>query len=120
MHGIIEIENMEFYAYHGCFEEEAIVGNKFLVNLTIEMSPDVPAQTDSINDAVNYQLAYFIVKREMAIRSHLLEHVGGRIVDALCKELTGTQKVAVQASKVNPSMGVPIQQVRVTGGEETV
>lgn len=114
MHGIIEIENMEFYAYHGCFEEEAIVGNKFLVNLTIEMSPDVPAQTDSINDAVNYQLAYNIVKREMAIRSHLLEHVGGRIVDALYKELTGIQKVAVKVSKMNPPMGGPIQKVSVT------
>lgn len=114
MHGIIEIENMEFYAYHGCFEEEAIVGNKFLVNLTIEMNPDVPAQTDSINDAVNYQLAYFIVKREMAIRSHLLEHVGGRIVDALYKELAGIQKVAVKVSKMNPPMGGPIQKVSVT------
>lgn len=114
MHGIIEIENMEFYGYHGCFEEEAIVGNKFMVNLTIEMNPVVPAKTDSINDAVNYQLAYNIVKREVAIRSHLLEHVGGRIIEAIYKELEGVQKVAVKVSKINPPMGGAIEKVSVT------
>lgn len=31
MTGIIEIEGMEFFAYHGCFEAEQIVGNKFMV-----------------------------------------------------------------------------------------
>ena len=31
MDGIIEIEGMEFYAFHGCFEAEQIVGNKFIV-----------------------------------------------------------------------------------------
>jgi dihydroneopterin aldolase len=31
--GKIQIEDMEFYAYHGCYQEEAIVGNQFLVNL---------------------------------------------------------------------------------------
>lgn len=114
MQGIIEIENMEFYAYHGCFEEEAIVGNKFKVDLTIEMNPERPAASDSIADAVNYQLAYNIVKREIAIRSHLLEHVGGRIVDALYAELKGIERVRVKVSKMNPPMGGPIEKVSVT------
>ena len=34
--GLIQIENMEFYAFHGHFKEERIVGNKFIVDLTIE------------------------------------------------------------------------------------
>ena len=42
----IRIENMEFYAYHGHFKEEQIVGNKFLVNLQIEtdMTKDIPEE----------------------------------------------------------------------------
>ncbi|WP_047447724.1 dihydroneopterin aldolase [Alistipes sp. ZOR0009] len=114
MQGIIEIENMEFYAYHGCFEEEAIVGNKFKVDLTIEMDAEVPSKTDSIGDAVNYQLAYNIVKREVAIRSHLLEHVGGRIIEGIYNELSGVQKVKVKVSKMNPPMGGAIEKVSVT------
>ena len=31
MTGIIEIEGMEFFAYHGCFEAEQIVGNRFML-----------------------------------------------------------------------------------------
>ena len=27
--GVIELENMEFYAFHGCYKEEQVVGNKF-------------------------------------------------------------------------------------------
>ena len=29
----ISIEGMEFFAYHGCFAEEQIIGTKFLVDL---------------------------------------------------------------------------------------
>jgi dihydroneopterin aldolase len=28
----VELVDMHFYAYHGCFEEEQIIGNNFLVN----------------------------------------------------------------------------------------
>ena len=31
MNGIIEIEGMEFFAFHGCYETERVVGNKFMV-----------------------------------------------------------------------------------------
>ena len=34
--GLIQIENMEFYAFHGHYREEQIVGNRFIVDLTIE------------------------------------------------------------------------------------
>ena len=32
---IIELENMEFHACHGCYALEQVVGNRFLVNVTI-------------------------------------------------------------------------------------
>ena len=31
--GTIELEKMEFFAYHGCYKEEKVVGNYFLVDL---------------------------------------------------------------------------------------
>jgi hypothetical protein len=34
--GIIEIEEMEFYAYHGHYEEERVVGNRFLLDLKLK------------------------------------------------------------------------------------
>ena len=43
--GLIEIEGMEFYAYHGHFKEEQVVGNKFLVNVSIETDCEKAAKS---------------------------------------------------------------------------
>jgi dihydroneopterin aldolase len=111
--GLIQIENMEFYAFHGHFKEEQIVGNKFLVDLTIETDMEKPMETDNLRDAVNYQKAYQIVKEEMEKKSHLLEHIAGRILDALYSEMSGIKKATIKLSKMNPPMGGKIGSVSV-------
>ncbi len=111
--GLIQIENMEFYAFHGHFKEERIVGNKFLVDLTIETDMKLPAESDNLKDAVNYQRIYDIVKSQMGMKSHLLEHIAGRILDAIYAEMQGIEKVTIKISKMNPPMGGQIGSVSV-------
>jgi len=111
--GLIQIEGMEFYAFHGHYKEEQIVGNKFLVDLTIETDMDRPAKSDNLKDAVNYQRAYEIVKKQMEVKSFLLESIAGRILDALFSELQGINKATVKVSKMNPPMGGKINSVSV-------
>jgi dihydroneopterin aldolase len=111
--GLIQIENMEFYSFHGHFKEERIVGNKFLVDLTIETDMKLPAESDNLKDAVNYQRAYEIVKSQMEMKSHLLEHIAGRILDAIYSEMKGITRVTVKVSKMNPPMGGKIGSVNV-------
>jgi len=111
--GLIQIEGMEFYSFHGHFKEERIVGNRFLVDLTIETDMQKPAESDNLKDAVNYQQAYQIVKQEMEKKSHLLEHIAGRILDALYSEMQGIKKATVKVSKMNPPMGGRIQSVSI-------
>ena len=112
--GIIEIEGMEFYAFHGHFKEERIVGNKFLVDLTLEVETDKAAKSDFLEDAVNYQQAYNIVKTEMAEKSYLLENIAQRILDKLYEELDGIKKATVKVRKINPPMGGVIKNVSLT------
>jgi len=111
--GIISIEDMEFYSFHGHFKEERIVGNKFLVSVTLETDMKVPSESDNLNDAVNYQLVYEIVKLQMKEKSHLLEHIAGRIINAIYTELERVQNVTVKVSKMNPPMGGKIGSVSV-------
>ncbi|NSW93987.1 MAG: dihydroneopterin aldolase, partial [Bacteroidales bacterium] len=85
--GLIQIEDMEFYAFHGHYREEQKVGNKFLVNLSIETDMTIPSKSDNLRDAVNYQRAYEIVRAEMGKKSYLLENIAGRIINALYSEL---------------------------------
>jgi len=111
--GLIQIENMEFYSFHGHFKEERIVGNRFLLDLTIETDMKMASVTDNLNDAVNYQRVYEIVKQQMEIKSHLLEHIAGRILDALYDEMEGITKATVKVSKMNPPMGGKIGSVSI-------
>ncbi len=111
--GVIHLENMEFYAYHGCFAEEAIVGNNFIVNLWLETNTEKPSETDDINDALNYQQTYLLVKAQMEIRSHLLENVCMRILDTLFDNFSQLNEARVKVSKLNPPMGGPMKAVSV-------
>ena len=111
--GLIQIENMEFYSFHGHFREEQIVGNKFLVDLIIETDMKIPSQSDNLRDAVDYQRVYQIIKLEMEKKSHLLEHIAGRIIDAIYAEMQGIQKVTVKVAKMNPPMGGKIGSVSI-------
>jgi len=109
--GLIRIEDMEFYAFHGHYREEQIVGSHFMVDVTMETDTGKAGKSDDLNDTVNYQTAYLIVKREMEKTSNLLEHIATRIMDALYTEMEGILKATVKVSKLNPVMGVRIGRV---------
>ena len=111
--GFIQIEGMEFYAFHGHYKEEQKVGSKFLVDLTIETDMTRPRESDNLRDAVNYQQAYEIVKAQMGKKSHLLENIAGRILDALYAEMDGIKKATVKVSKMNPPVGGKVSTVSV-------
>lgn len=112
--GIIELEDIEFYAYHGCFKEEQIVGNYFNVNISLRVNCETPAASDNIQDAVNYQRIYDLAKEQMFVTSHLLEHVAQRIIDSLYSEFSGISDVTVKVSKKNPPLGGKLHRVSVT------
>jgi dihydroneopterin aldolase len=110
--GKIVIEEMEFYAFHGHYQEEQIVGNRFLVDLELEADLTAPAGSDNLKDAVNYQKAYQIIKNEMRrTKSKLLENIGKRILDALFAEMKGIEKATIRIRKLNPPLGGPIKSV---------
>ena len=112
--GVIEIEGMSFYAYHGHFESEQIVGNRFLVDLKIKTNCLRAAVSDKLEDALNYQTVYEIVQKEMEITSHLLENVAKRILDSLHQQFDSIDHVWVKISKLNPPMGGEIEKVSVS------
>ena len=110
--GKIIIEEMEFYAFHGHYQEEQIVGNRFLVDLEMDADLTDAADSDNLDDAVNYQQAYQIIKNEMRrTKSNLLENIGKRILDALWAEMEGIEKASIRIRKLNPPMGGPIKSV---------
>jgi len=112
--GLIEIEGMEFYAYHGHFIQEQVVGNKFLVNVSIETNCSKAGKSDNLKDALDYQKVYTLIKEEMYTKSFLLENICQRILDRLYANFNNIEKATIKVSKINPPMGGQIEKVSIS------
>ena len=110
----IALESMEFYAYHGCFREEQIIGTKFLVDLYLETDTVEAEETDDLGATVNYQEVYLLVKQEMDIKSNLIEHVARRILKKVAKKYPQVTDARIKLQKMNPPLGGKVESVSVT------
>jgi dihydroneopterin aldolase len=109
----INICGIRLYAYHGCMEEEGIIGGNYVVNVQLKGDFSAAAKSDKLEDTADYILVYKIVKEEMAIRSKLIEHVAERIASRLKKELSIVKQVSVEVIKQNPPMNGEVDEVSV-------
>jgi dihydroneopterin aldolase len=96
---------MIFFAHHGCFEAERVVGTRFCVNLSFDVDTAKAEQSDDIADTVSYLDVYQLVKAEMQISSNLLEHVARRIVTAVQRAFPQVSNLEIEIQKLNPPLG---------------
>ncbi|SEG07385.1 dihydroneopterin aldolase [Parabacteroides chinchillae] len=101
----IELKDMKFYAYHGVSPQETKVGNTFVVNLILTAPLEKAVISDDLHDTINYAEIFGAVKQEMDIPSKLLEHVAGRIMNALKVKFPQLQEIRLKLSKLNPPFG---------------
>ncbi|MDR2627488.1 MAG: dihydroneopterin aldolase [Dysgonamonadaceae bacterium] len=114
MQSNIQLTGLEFYAFHGVGEQERKVGNTFLVDIAIDTDISQSLTSDLLADTVNYAEIYARVKQEMAIPSHLLEHVAGRILTRLLEDFPQIKKATVEVAKRNPPVGGQVAWAKVT------
>lgn len=100
----VYIKNMRLHAYHGVLEQERVVGNDYVVNVTVGYPWQPAAKSDDVCDTLNYALLAEIVKREMTVPSNLLEHVAMRIVKAVKEDFPLTISVSLDIRKLAPPM----------------
>ena len=103
----ITLDNLRFYAYHGAEPQEAIVGAWYTVNITLKADVTAAILNDDLNSTINYAKVTEIIKAQMQIRSALLEHVAGRIANALLDDFAELTEVSVKVCKENPPVCAP-------------
>ena len=111
---VIQLNNLEFFAFHGCFYEERVIGNRFIVDVLLETDTKEAEETDDLTKTVNYQDIYEIVKTEMEIASNLLENIARRIINIISTKYPMVQYIEVKVSKLFPSLGGKVGSVSVT------
>jgi dihydroneopterin aldolase len=110
---IIEVNNIRLYAFHGCLEEEAKIGSKYRVDVSIETDFSEASKTDNLSKTVDYVAIHKIVQSEMAQRSNLLEHVAERIVRSTKKTCPTIQKIRVKIAKLCPPINGDVEDVAI-------
>ena len=101
----IELEQMEFHAFHGVYPEEKAHGGKFSVDVSFNYDASAAIESDVLKDALDYSIVFELVKAEMAIPSDLIEHVAGRIVRSIQSRFPSLSNLNVRLCKLNPPVG---------------
>lgn len=111
--GKIILENIRIYSNHGCLDEEALIGSDYVVDLEIDADLSKSAQTDELNDTVDYVHLNKIVKEEVSIRSKLLEKVADRVLQRVGNEIPMANYAKIKLSKMNPPIGGNVEKVSI-------
>lgn len=113
MKNTVEVSGIEVYAFHGCMEEEARLGGKFIVDVEISTDFMKAAESDQLIDTIDYVRVREIVAEEMAVRSKLIEHVGYRILKRFRAEFKGMTKAWIKVRKLNPPIHGTVKEVAI-------
>jgi len=116
--GIIKVENIRVFAHHGCLREETKIGSDYRVDLEVKADLQPSAESDKLNETVDYVLLNRIVKEEMQVPTYLLETVAKRILTRVLKEEALVKKVTVWVSKLNPPIGGDVERVTIKMAEK--
>jgi len=94
---------MEFYGYHGLFQEENKLGQRFYVDVELETSLKTAGKTDNMNDSIDYGKVYFIIKDIVEGEAkNLIETVAEDIADALLSTFLTLKACTVKVIKPDP------------------
>lgn len=103
--GFIYLNEVSFRAFHGVMPQERKVGAEFVVDLRVGYPLAEAMRSDRVEDTLNYAALYALVKQEMERPSNLLEHVAGRIVEAIGTAFPEVLSIDLKLTKRNPPMG---------------
>ena len=105
---IIKLHNAVFYAYHGALTDEQTLGGKFEVDVELHCDLSKAKQTDNLNETVNYEKVYSMMKRIVTEKKYyLIEALAHSLGRGIISNFPQVQKTIVRVRK----LGAPIHGV---------
>ena len=110
----IRLDGIYVRAFHGCYDLEQQVGNRFRVDIVIRTPlGDLPA-TDDVTQAVNYLTVFEIVERTMQRTQRTIEAAASNVIAAIKEAFPQIVEVECTVAKIAPPLGGKIDKVNVT------
>ena len=97
----IELRNLEFYSFHGLYEEEKKIGGEFVVDVIAKLD-STHHEVSSIEETVNYAEVFGLIKKEMAQPRELLETLTQSIAEKIHDKFSSIKEIAVRVEKKVP------------------
>lgn len=104
----VSLEGVRFFAYHGFYPDEQVVGTEFIVDIETEAEV-FGSGDDEISNTVNYERLFRIASEEMGVPRKLIETVAHGILDKIRHEFIAVQEIRVKIRKMHPPMGAEIR-----------
>ena len=110
----IRLDGIYLRAFHGCYDLEQQVGNRFRVDIVIRTPlGDLPA-TDDVTQAVNYLTVFEIVERTMQRTQRTIEAAASNVIAAIKEAFPQIVEVECRVTKLAPPLGGKVGRVSVT------
>ena len=110
----IELHGIILHGYHGVLDEERRDGQRFLVDVELDLEHEQAARSDRIEDAVDYREVVARVRQVSDARAyHLLEALASAIADALVADWPITV-VRVRVRKPDVVLDPPVEYAAVS------
>lgn len=110
----IEISGLSLYTRLGVTAAEREIGQRLLIDLTLEVGDSSATETDEIDDTVDYGEVCNLVALVAQQRTYrTLERLCTAIADRLLDDF-GIEAVSVKAAKPEPPIPLPVEEVSVT------
>lgn len=107
----IVLTGMEFYAYHGVFDEEGKLGARFSVDVELRLALST---TDSIRATVDYGRVYALVQEAVTgTRFKLVEALAATICEKLLASEALVNEAVVRVHKPNAPLPGIVRDVHV-------
>ena len=98
---IIELKGLQFYSFHGLYEEEKKIGGEFVVDVVAKLNSG-HAEVSSIEETVNYAEVFAIIKKEMNQPRQLLETLTQSIAEKVHEKFPAIKEIEVRVEKKVP------------------
>ena len=109
----VEVSGLSLYTHHGVSDAEREVGQRLVVDLRMDVGESDATLTDRLEDTVDYAEVCTVVALVAQQRSYrTLERLCAAIADRLLEQF-GLESVWVKATKPEPPIPLPVEEVSV-------
>ena len=110
----ITITGIHGYGHHGLFENERTNGQDFYVDLILNLDLSQAAQSDAIEDTVNYAEITELTHHEITTDPvNLIEKLAYRIAERILSSHPKVKAITVTVHKPQAPVGLKIQDISV-------